>query len=124
MSYPSVTGVETFRHNQRQWLWVPAFALGHAHIFEAPSYGDGGEVFEAALHGDGTWRFGGWIAVPAAEAANDPCGPSKAVGWMGVLEPFALGFEILVEGGERCDVVGIECKPDGLMPRPSRACKS
>src|ERR1700730_16456133 len=37
---------------------VPAKALGPAHIFEAPSYGDGVEVFEAVLHGDGAWRFG------------------------------------------------------------------
>jgi len=34
---------------------------------------------------------------------------------MRVLEPFALGFEILVEGSERCDFVGIEGKPDRLM---------
>lgn len=34
---------------------------------------------------------------------------------MRVFEPFALGFEILVEGDERCDLVGIEGKPDGLM---------
>src|SRR3979409_2288746 len=34
---------------------------------------------------------------------------------MRVLEPFALSLEILVEGDERCDLVGIEGKPDGLM---------
>jgi hypothetical protein len=43
---------------ERLGLWVPAFALGHAHISEAPSCSDGEEVFEAVLHGDGTWRFG------------------------------------------------------------------
>jgi hypothetical protein len=47
-------------------LGVPVTKLGHAHIFEAPSHSDGVEVFEAVLHGDGTWRFGRWIAVPAA----------------------------------------------------------
>ena len=31
---------------------------------------------------------------------------------MGVSEPFAFGFEILVEGGERCDLVGIEGEPN------------
>src|ERR1700687_2227051 len=96
-------------------LGVPAFALGHAHIFEAPSYRDGVEVFEAVLHGDGAWRFGRWIAVPAAEAADDPSGPGKAVGRMRVPEPFTLGLEILVEGAERCDLVGIEGKPDRLI---------
>src|ERR1700687_680424 len=94
---------------------VPAKALGHAHIFEAPSYRDGVEVFEAVLHGDGAWRFGRWIAVPAAEAADDPSGPGKAVGRMRVPEPFTLGLEILVEGAERCDLVGIEGKPDRLI---------
>src|ERR1022692_4789602 len=34
---------------------------------------------------------------------------------MGVPEPFALGFEISVEGGERCDAIGVEGEPDGLM---------
>src|SRR5260370_1034397 len=34
---------------------------------------------------------------------------------MRVFEPFTLDLEILVEGGEGCDVVGIEGKPDGLM---------
>ena len=34
---------------------------------------------------------------------------------MRVLEPFTLGLKILVEGGERCDLVGIEGKPDGLI---------
>src|SRR5215468_801455 len=28
-----------------RWLWVPAFALGHAHISEAPADRDGMEVF-------------------------------------------------------------------------------
>src|SRR4051794_35157485 len=73
------------------------------------------EVFETMLHGDGTWRFGRWIAVPAAEAADDPGGPGQAVRRMRVPEPFTLGFEILVEGSERCDLVGIECELDGLM---------
>ena len=103
------------RINGVLWLWVPAFALEHAHIFESLSYGDGVEVFEAVFEGDGTWRFGRWIAVPTAEAADDPGGPGKAVGWMRVPETLALGLEILVEGGERCDLTGIEGKADGLM---------
>src|SRR5260370_40951914 len=36
---------------------------------------------------------------------------------MRVPEPFALGLEIMVEGGERGDLVSIEGKPDGLMAR-------
>jgi len=67
------------------------------------------------LHGDGTGRFGRRITVPAAEAADDPGSPGKAVGRMRVLEPFALSLEIVVEGGERCDLSGIEGKPNGLM---------
>jgi hypothetical protein len=34
---------------------------------------------------------------------------------MRVPEPFALGLEGLIEGGKRCDLVGIEGKPDGLV---------
>src|ERR1700730_9447360 len=34
---------------------------------------------------------------------------------MRVLEAFTFGLEILVEGAERCDLVGIEGEPDGLM---------
>src|ERR1044071_4429140 len=37
---------------------VPANALGHAHIVEAPSGGDRVEVFEAVFDGDGTWWSG------------------------------------------------------------------
>src|SRR6266550_8748255 len=70
---------ETFRFNERRWLWVPAFALGHAHISEAPSCGSGVEVFETGFEGDWTWRLGRWVAIPAAEAADNPGGPSEAV---------------------------------------------
>src|SRR6266404_6079888 len=108
-------GVDGFCSKKGQWLWVPAFALEHAHIFEAPSDSDSVEVFEAVLQGDGAWRFGGGIAVPAAKAADDPGGPGEAVGRMRVPKPFTLGFEILIEGGECGDLVGIEGKPDGLM---------
>ena len=34
---------------------------------------------------------------------------------MRILEAFTLGLEILVEGSERCDLIGIEDQPDGLM---------
>ncbi len=33
---------------------------------------------------------------------------------MRISEPFALGFEIAIKGGERCDLVGIEGNPNGL----------
>src|SRR6266850_328067 len=94
---------------------VPANALGHAHIFEAPSYGDGVEVFDSVFHGDGAWRFGRGIAVPAAETADDPGGPAKTIGWMRVPEPFTLGLEISIESGERCYFVSIEDKSHGLI---------
>src|SRR5258708_12384507 len=55
------------------------------------------------------------MTIPAAEAADNPGSPGEAVGRMRVFEPFTLDLEILVEGGEGCDVVGIEGKPDGLM---------
>ena len=29
--------VDTFRNHKRRWLWVPAFALGHAHISKTDS---------------------------------------------------------------------------------------
>src|SRR5260370_36192874 len=94
---------------------VPAFALGHAHISEAPSCGGGVEVFEAVPHGDGTWRFGRWITVPAAETADDPGRPGEAVGRVRGFQPFTLGLEVLVEGSEGCHPVDVEGKPDGLM---------
>src|SRR6185437_11850156 len=93
---------------------VAANALGHAHISEGPSFDGGVEVFEAVFHGDGTWWFGRWVTVPAAEPADDPGSPCKAVGGMRVSEPFALGFEIAVEGGESNDLFGVEGDPGEL----------
>src|SRR4029453_6553362 len=58
---------------------------------------------------------GGGLAAQPAEAADDPGGPSETVGRMWVLEPFAFGFNILVEGGERCDFVRIEGEVDRLL---------
>src|SRR5215204_2620068 len=94
---------------------VPAKALGHAHISEAPSDRDGVEVFETVFHGDWTWRLRGGIAVPAAEAADDPGRPSEIVRWMWVLKPLASRFDILIEGGERRDLVRIESEVDRLL---------
>jgi len=34
---------------------------------------------------------------------------------MRIPEPFAFGFDILIEGGERCDLVPIEGKVDRLL---------
>jgi hypothetical protein len=73
------------------------------------------EVFDAVFHGDGPRRFGRGIAVPAAETADDPGGSGKTVWRMRVPEPFTLGLEISVESSERCDSVGIEGKPGGLV---------
>src|ERR1700745_2042621 len=47
--------------------WTPAFALVDAHISEAPSVGEGVEVFEAVPEGDGS-GFGAWVSVPAQAA--------------------------------------------------------
>jgi len=66
------------------------------------------EVFEAVFEGDGTWRLGRWVAVPPAEAADDPCGPGQAVGRVRVFQAFALGLKLLVEGGKRVDFVSVE----------------
>src|SRR6478736_7938272 len=101
-SYFTRRSITSFFNNEGRGVWVPAFALWHAHISEAPSCGGGVEVFEAVLHGDGPWGLGRWVAVPAAEPADDPGGPREAVGWVRVSEPFASGFEITIEGGERC----------------------
>src|SRR5215213_766135 len=97
------------------FLVVPANALGHAHISEAPSDRDGVKVFETVFHGDWTRWLGGGIAVPAAEAADDPGGPSETIRWMRILEPFASGFDILIEGSERRDLVRFEREVDRLL---------
>src|ERR1700741_1048409 len=66
------------------------------------------EVFEAMFHGDRTGRLGGRITVPTTETTDDPCRPSEAVGRMRILAPFALGPAVLVQRGERCDLVCAE----------------
>src|ERR1700756_5549872 len=58
---------------------APAFALGDAHIYQLPSRSEGAKVFQAMPEGDGTWRPGGAIAVPAAQPRDDPGGPGEAV---------------------------------------------
>src|SRR5918994_2304970 len=73
------------------------------------------EVFETVFHVDRTRRLGRGIAVPAAEAADDPGGPSETVRWMRILEPFASGFDILIEGSERRDLVRFEDEVDRLL---------
>src|SRR5258705_200181 len=114
--YSKQSSGDSRRENGSQYVSVvPAHALGHAHISEAPSCSNGVEVFEAVLHGDGTGRFGRGVAVPAAETADDPGSPGKAVGRMRILEPFAFGFDILIEGSERCDLVRFEREVDRLL---------
>src|SRR5881397_4232869 len=111
---PTEVGAQTWRRSST-WPWVPAFALVHAHIFESPSYRDSMEVFETMFEGDWAGRFGRWIAVPSAEAADDPGGPGEAVGWIWVPQALALGLEVLVEGGKGCDLVCLEGKPRWLL---------
>src|SRR5438093_9815729 len=73
------------------------------------------EVFETMFEGDWAGRFGRWIAVPSAEAADDPGGPGEAVGWIWVPQALALGLEVLVEGGKGCDLVCLKGKPRWLL---------
>ena len=51
-------GAAIFCDYKTLWLWVPAFALGHAHISKVPSDDEGIEVFEAVFEGDGAWQTG------------------------------------------------------------------
>ena len=74
------------------------------------------EVFEAAF----SWRWGlaistGVACIPAAKTSDVHAAQARLSGWMRVSEPLALSFEISVEGGERCDPVGIEGKLNRLM---------
>src|SRR5258705_6636719 len=94
---------------------VPAKALGHAHIFEGPSYCDSAEVFEAVFEGDWPWWLRRWIAIPTSEAADNPCGPSEGLRRMRAFERCALGLKVLVESSERCDLIFIEGKLSPLL---------
>src|SRR5258708_33729434 len=70
--------------------------------FEMPPTIDCIELLEAASNGDWPWRLA--IAVPTAEARDDPGGPCEAAGGMGVLlaQGFAFGGGAKGGGGLDC----------------------
>src|SRR5258708_5378154 len=69
--------------------------------FEMPPTIDCIELLEAASNGDWPWRLA--IAVPTAEARDDPGGPCEAAGGMGVLLAQSFAFEGGAKGGEGLD---------------------
>src|SRR5215475_5241839 len=108
-------GATTHRNDVSLWLWVPAFALGHAHISEAPADRDGMEVFETVFEGDWARRLGRRVAVPATQAADDPGGPGEAVRLIRVLQSFCPGLELSIEDGQGGNLVGGEDQMDRLL---------
>src|SRR5271166_6363307 len=76
-------------------------------MFEPPAFRDGVEVVEAMLECDWAWRSRRRVAVPAAEASDDPGCPGEAspTVWVDLQGGFA--FVLGVESG-KCDnfVVG------------------
>ncbi len=62
----------------------PAKLLRGGHIFKSPSYCDCLEVIEAMFEGDGPGRSGGSIAIPSAEASDDPGRPRHGGEGMGI----------------------------------------
>src|SRR3954463_12341253 len=45
---------------------------------------EGAEPLEAVVHGDGTRRFFGGVAFPAAEAGDGPAGPGEGMSGVGI----------------------------------------
>src|SRR5882672_10625773 len=82
---------------------VPAKALGHAHIFEAPSDDHSMELLKTIFEGDRAWRLGGGIPVPSAELCDDPGGPAQAFFWIRIFLERRLAFELGVEAREHGD---------------------
>src|SRR5271157_645662 len=85
-------------------LPLPQLALRDAHISEYPTFGDGMEIFETPPQGDWSRRLGRRIAVPAAEAPDDPGGPGQAVALVRVLLQRRLAFDLAVEPVEHGDL--------------------
>src|SRR5277367_1871108 len=85
-------------------VWTPACALRDAHISEAPSGGDCLKILQAMSKGNWSGRFGGWIAVPAAEPRDNPGRPSQAVPGVRVLLQDGLAMVFGVEAIEHGDL--------------------
>src|SRR6266705_4581990 len=90
---------------------VPAKALVHAHISEAPTISNSMEALKTILEGDRAGPLGGWITVPAAELRDDPGGPAKACFGVGVVLERYLAFEPGIETIEHSYF--IRCERDG-----------
>src|ERR1700722_1105707 len=77
-------------------LPLPLRELGDSHFslqshFEVSSAVDCVELFHAASHGDWPRRL--VVAVPTAQASDDPACPGKAFARMGILLPVGLALE-------------------------------
>src|SRR2546421_9546601 len=83
----------------------PPCALGHAHIFEAPSGDHSMELLETIFERDRAWRLGGGIPIPATELCDDPGGPAKACFWVGIFLERCPAFELGVEAVEQGDFI-------------------
>src|SRR6266852_1216135 len=84
-------------------VWVPAFALGHLHIWRA--------IYEEleACHSDVEGDWSRWamrgVAGPSAELCDDPSRPGDGVGAMMVLLELSPAFQGFVDCLERFDLV-------------------
>src|ERR1700721_1023315 len=75
---------------------APSHKLGDSHIslqphFELPATMDGIELLHAAPEGDRPWRL--VIAIPTAQAGDDPTRPGQAADRVRVLLPLGAAFE-------------------------------
>jgi hypothetical protein len=94
-------------------LVIPDFAPGDSHFslqhhLKPPATVDGVELFHAALLGDWPRRL--VVAVPTAQASDDPACPGSASAWVGVLLPAGLALE---RRDERLDGVDFRLGEDG-----------
>src|SRR5260370_16268889 len=75
------------------------------------------EFFETMFEGDRARRFGGRIAVPAAQPGDDPGGPFEAFRAMGIFLKCRGAFEFTVELVENGNFMRGERKSGGLGMR-------
>src|ERR1700688_1222887 len=68
--------------------------------------------------GDGAWWPGRWIAIPPAEASNDPGGPREAMLGMWVFLEHGFAFDAGVERIEHSDLVVCEADGGGFDTMP------
>src|SRR5256885_13987551 len=78
------------------------------------------EADPAVMHGDGTGRSFGGIALPAAEASDDPGEPGEGSGWMPVGLCDGRAFELAmqaVDEGQEVGIDGVEGGPRAAVAR-------